>query len=132
VSFEVFIQRFVQGSPAPLPPNVIETRLGPLVKARDGDVWRVSDGIGDTVDVYVSESSLMVSRPTRSPMLWASIFEIIRDADAVLFWPGPVGSAVIARESVASQLPQRFVDALGSPHLVRNGAEIAQLIAGQE
>jgi hypothetical protein len=132
VGFEVFIQRFVEGSTSPLPLNAIETVLGPLIHARDGDMWRVSDGIGGTVDVYVSESSLMVSRPTRSPMLWASIFEIIRDADAVLFWPGPVGSAVMARESVASQLPQTFVDALGSPHLVRNGAEIAHLIASQE
>lgn len=130
MSFDMFMIRAENGKDAPIPLDVIEQAFGPFIKYRNLAGWELSFPDGGRTFVYLKEDDgehhFNVNRPAMSPELWTALLEILRQTGTVLFWPG--GGAVVGDDSSIPHLLPEIAEIFGTPIVVRDGAEIIQLI----
>jgi hypothetical protein len=117
MSFDIFIQKFVAGEAQQLPPQALPHAFGPSLEERAAREFRVVYADGGVADIYAGGDrkapGIAINRPPSSPAFWDSIVAYLRETQSVLYWPGE---------------PPSFIEGLGTPQLVRSGADILKLI----
>jgi hypothetical protein len=133
MSFDIFVQRFEHGTPAPIPRAAVDREFAPVTQSRSDDFRQAAYDDGGTADIYLKDEGdidgFMVSRPPNSPAFWTSIFNILRDTRSVLYWPGGGQASLVVSPEVIDHLPPDFIEALGKPSVVTQAAEIPDRIA---
>ena len=129
MSFDIFLQCFEGGNFSKFRRHIAWEKFAPYatgsfghyeLRFPDGSRGYLSIDDGDEID------GLAVNRPG-GDMLYDLIYEIMRQTSTILYWND---GGVIARASVALQIPSQFLSALGTPRIVRSGHEIIAYITG--
>lgn len=131
MSFDIFLGAFRQGEPAAFDRAIVEDAFHPLIASRDHHGWAL------TCDsfVHIGDASAIthvtINRPNFTPAFQDALFEVLRRAPAVLFWPGsgPHPRICAADPAVVAELPPDMIEALGAPVIVASGAEIPACIS---
>lgn len=107
MSYSIFLQRFVQGEPAPLDEAATLEVLRPFIVAQDSTSIFIRAQDGSEADIYRDSSGLMIDRPE-----WGGIFDIVAEMinrlEVVLLLPG--GPTILRSEADRSHLPNEFQD----------------------
>ena len=134
MSWDMWMTCFKEGEVATFSCEIAEAAFKPYIMERQGNDWVLNfpdDGSGQ-VSVGYDEAnrnlvnSLGFNRPSSSPYFWNALIDILRQTDTVLYWAGE--GAVVARESTIANLPESFIEAIGTPTVTTDIQEIHRMI----
>lgn len=133
MSFEIYVNWFERGQPAPIPLDTVRRAFGAAVNAREAAGFSVRYGPADESFIYAKAdatgavASMSIDRPCAAPQLWDSIIGAMKLGYALCYWPGDV--CAVAQSGALEHLPSGAVDEFGTPSLVADGASLAKLVA---
>ena len=132
MSFDIYVQRFRDGHAACFPRNWLEEAFDATAIKRVSS-WGFSlsypDGGGG--DVYVTGDDVhgFSIAGAWGQELFDRLFDLMRRADLVLYWPGAGPSLTVVDLGLVEHLPPDMVAALGPARTVSSGTEIISAIA---
>jgi hypothetical protein len=136
MSFDIFVHCCRAGANATFSRQHFDRIFGPHVVGRD-DPRRVIDEYSDDPrclvlqcssdhggDVYIDEGDeidgFMINRPGTIEV-FNNLFQLVRDAGAVVFWPGNTPYIAVADATILAELPPEI---LPDVIIVSSGAEL--------
>lgn len=132
MSFDIFVGAFRQGEAAAFDRAIVENAFRSLIASRDHHGWTLTCDsvlhIRDTPTI----TGFTVNRPNFVAAFEDALYEVLRRAPAVLFWPGsgPHPRICAADPAIVPELPPDMIEALGTPAILASGAEIPACISG--
>ena len=143
MSSELFLQCFKNKRLQALPVTEIERIFGADITSRGEDedggadsLWRVDNRQGGrslvhlrrTVDDHSQVTGLMLNGATGA--VFDRLFELIRETQSVVYWPGGTRYVVADDIDLSTHLPDNFLDIFPTRLAVRNGAEFEERVCG--
>lgn len=131
MSFDIFVGAFRQGRKAAFDRAIVEDAFRSLIASRDPHGWALTCHsilhIGDAPAI----TNFTINRPSFVPALQDALYEVLRRAPTVLFWPGsgPHPRICAADPALVPELPPDMIEALGVPVILASGAEIPACIS---
>jgi hypothetical protein len=138
MSFDIFLQCFHKGEPAPIPRKVFDAIFGPhdthpqlresapgyvVVKYPDGSHGAIYCG----EDEGGNDATGMMFNHCGGPSFWADLYRLLECTRSIIYWPDQSFIYVYANPSVLGELPMPdFKDAIAV--LVCSGDDIVKAI----
>ncbi|HEY3297762.1 MAG TPA: hypothetical protein VGK34_03820 [Armatimonadota bacterium] len=130
MSFEVYLQFFDNSEEAGVDSVSVREAFVPYSTMDKPDVLSICYDDRNSCDVfldYLQDTSLVsgltISRPCQDNRLWDSLIAIMRQGNAILYFPGGE-HPLVASPSAIPHLPTDMVEALGNPFVVENAGEL--------
>src|SRR5689334_12123047 len=123
MSFEVYLQRFENGSSASFARSHVEDVFGPRMKREVNDAEMIEltypEGDGGTLHVGIGPqiSNIAIFRPGGAE-LFDDLFVLMTRVGAVLYWPDEPPCLAVVTKDADAHLPADMVEALGPGVLV--------------
>ncbi len=143
MSSEIFLQCFRNKRVHYFPVTALERAFGEDIASRDEDedggadsLWRVDDRRGGRSVLHLRRAEGDQSQVTGLMLNGAAgavfdrVFELIRDTQSVMYWPGGTRYVVADDVDLTTHLPDNFLDIFPTPLAVRSGAEIEERVCG--
>jgi hypothetical protein len=134
MSFDVFVDQFENGRPAPILRQAIADAFEGSLRFAESQRWDADFGDAGTCPIYVTPcadpnfvTGFMVNRPLSDVRLWDSLFRVMQLGYVALYYPG-CSKLLIALDETEKHLPGGMADALGGVAVVRSGQEILDRI----
>ena len=135
MSFDIFLQCFRNGQPAPISLELFESIFLPHdthPEAYEDDPGYLTleypDGGGGVLhcDGIATRGGMMFNH-CGGKSFWDDIYRLADRTGSVIYWPSPGPHGVVTREEVLKELPQDGFD-LSVIKVVRNSEEIGEAI----
>ncbi len=143
MSAEIFLQCFRNKALHYFPVSVVERTFGPHIASRDTDEaggldshWRIGETLGGHGEVHLRRSdqdqSLMTGLMLNgaSAAMFDLVFEIAKETQSVVYWPGGTRYVVAGDSDPSAHLPDNFLDIFPARLVVNSGAEIQERVCG--
>jgi hypothetical protein len=131
MSFDLFVNSFQHGKPAPFSIDILEKAFGRFADRSEEGCWRLTFPDGGETVLFLEDgdeiSDFNVNGPTGSLELWQGLFDILKQTPSVLYWPGD-GAVVVQADAVA-HLPADMVPVISPITVVGEPAAIPAAIA---
>ena len=133
MSFDLYLQAFQDGKASGIGLEVLRDAFGKYVIEMDDDYWQVQYGPEESSDVFLQPLSdnpsffhtISIHRPCRDSRLWESLWRLLGNAGAVLYYPSC--AAPLTRDPAAGMsMPEQMRESLGDPIVVMSAAELFQ------
>lgn len=135
MSFELFVQFFVDGQPS----SVRRDALRALFPVVDGESepnhWEVryDERNWCSIDVKAAPGkkgrieAFAIVRPCTDSRLWRAIVDAMRMGNGVMLFPGNPG-AIVATADAAKELPSELVKGMGPVRVARTGRDVKRFV----
>ena len=133
MSFDIFLQRFQNGEVATWQRSVVEEIFGSRVidSGNPHHFMRVEFPDGGGSDIYMStddDIDGMMFNHSGGADFFNALWELAHRIHGWVYWPAVGPSLVITDASTLAHLPADMVGAVGSPFIVKSGADIIAAI----
>lgn len=135
MSFDLYVQVFVDGSEGGFPPQLLREAVGePLVELED-DFWQVRYSDAESSDFFLQPCAhdaslihtLSIHRPCNDPRLWRALYALLEFPGTLFHFPGC--TAPLTRDAnIAAAAPRALLAALGAPLRIDSPAQLRQAI----
>ncbi len=132
MGFEVFVNWFENGAPAPVPFRAVHATFGSAAGTVEPHGFRVHYGPADESYVYAKAdesgmlTGVMVEKPCGDLQLWDGVVALLGLGHGVCYWPG--GACAVGNAEAIRHLPSDMASALGEPTVVASGTHLAQAV----
>ncbi len=135
MSFDIFMQCFRNGEPAPISRELFESIFLPHAthpesyKADPGYFTvKYPDGSGGAIYCDdVEKSGCVMVNHCGGKSFWADFWELADHTGSVIFWPSEKAESVVTNEATLKELPKDVPD-FAAAKIARDGDEVAAVI----
>lgn len=131
MSFDIFVQFFLDKEEATVPLDSILAKFAPY--AEEEDTWKIVYDEQNECSLFFGEvddnrhvGGFCVNRPCADERFWKAIYECLNVGNGVLFWPGLEG--MIATADITEHIPDEMLESLGPVTVVSDHHEILQIL----
>jgi hypothetical protein len=131
MTFSLYMQAFRDGRLAPISRATVDAEFDPYVVDRDPAFIRIRYPDQSGAEIWMNggkgELDNITFKHCGGEAFSHALYSLAKRTGSVIYWPG--GGCVVTDPAVTSSLPYDLVATLGTPMVVKSGAEIFDHIA---
>lgn len=133
MSFDIFMQPFRNGQPAPFDRSLIKEAFGPDAKVGDGEISDIVYPEGDRAEVFGAEeptiqSGLMFSH-AGGDRFFEGLWRLAERTGSIIYWPDEGPQCAVTNADTIKHIPTEMLETIGPAEVVHNGRELSAYIA---
>ena len=128
MSFDLFLAPFKDGQPIVFDRSVILEAFGPDANLGEGEISRIYFSENDGAQVFGAEEEMIADGLSFNHFggkrFFEGLWKLAEKTNAVVFWPGDPGNAVVTSERALAHADPEFIEPLQPIQLVATGQEL--------